>query len=266
MFFDTHVHFDTLVRDPDRLDTALERAAAAGVTRMLAVGGDEEANRTAAELSCRFPGRIWASAGYERGLAGQALDFTALREVLDQPGMVAVGETGLDYFHTPDTAPQQKKLFEETLALAVELDLPAIVHTRDADEDTLAVLRTFAVARRGDPARAGVIHCFTRDKRFARSALDLGFYISYSGILTFLNADPLRDTVRYVPDDRLLIETDTPYLTPVPHRGQRNEPAFVGAVAEKLAELKGVDVETVARTTARNAAVLLGIDPERETD
>jgi TatD DNase family protein len=259
-FFDTHVHFDAFAGDARRLTALLDAAEQAGVTRMAAIGGGDEANATALELSRRFPGRIVAAVGYERSLAGRALDFAALRDLLQRTEVVAAGETGLDYFHTPETAPEQQRLFEQTLALAAETGKPAVVHTREADEDTLALLRGFAADWKGDPGRLGVLHCFTRDRSFARQVLDLGLYISYSGILTFANADALRETVAYVPDDRLLIETDTPYLTPVPYRGRRNEPQYVVQVAEKLADLKQQSVEQIARLTARNAETLFALN------
>ncbi len=131
-----------------------------------------------------------------------------------------------------------------------------MVHTRDADEDTVAILQDFTAAWKGDPARLGVLHCFTRDMAFARQVLDMGLMVSFSGIVTFANADPLREVANYVPDDRLLIETDSPYLAPVPMRGNRNEPAFVVHVAKQLAELRGCSVDSVANSTARNARTL----------
>jgi len=134
-----------------------------------------------------------------------------------------------------------------------------IVHTRDADDDTISILTDFSKHWKGDPARAGVIHCFTRDQKTARALLDLGFYISFSGIVTFASAEALREVARFVPDDRMLIETDSPYLAPVPHRGKRCEPAFIAETAKRLAELRGGAVESLAKTTAQNAVHLFGL-------
>jgi TatD DNase family protein len=134
-----------------------------------------------------------------------------------------------------------------------------VVHTRDADEDTAAILKDYANDWRGNPVRLGVLHCFTRDTAFAREVLDLGLMVSFSGIITFANADPLREVAKYVPDDRLLIETDSPYLAPVPMRGNRNEPSFVVHVAKQLAELRGCSLDFMANLTARNARTLFAL-------
>jgi len=171
----------------------------------------------------------------------------------------AVGEAGLDYYYTAETAAEQKTLFNENLALAVEFEKPVVVHSRDADEDTIDLLRDFSQAWKGDELCRGVLHCFTRDAKFAKAVLDLGLYVSFSGIVTFNNADALREVVQYVPDDRLLIETDSPYLAPVPMRGKRCEPAFVVHTAEKLAELKGCSVDSIAELTSKNARTLFAL-------
>lgn len=258
MFLDTHVHFDDFVKD-GTLDGVLERAAAAGVSRMLAVGGSPEANALAQELAGTFPAQIFAAAGYDRHLAEADCDIAALRALAAKPATAAIGETGLDYFYEPEKAKAQQRLFLQCLETALQAGKPVIVHTRDADDDTLGILADYARQWKGDAARLGVIHCFTRDQRMAKALLDLGFYISFSGIVTFLNAGPLRELAPFIPADRLLIETDAPYLAPVPHRGQRCEPAFVVETAKRLAELRGGTVECLGKTTARNAAHLFGL-------
>jgi TatD DNase family protein len=258
MFIDTHVHFDRFVKDgtfSDILDSAKE----AQVHEMVAIGGNASANELSLKLAKEHPGRIFGCAGYDRDEATAEYDLSVLRDLLADPLVKAVGETGLDYYYTADTATEQKKLFSENLALAAEFEKPVVVHSRDADEDTLAMLKDYSAAWKGDPARLGVLHCFTRDTKFAKQVLDLGLMISFSGIVTFLNADPLREVVKYVPDDRLLIETDSPYLAPVPMRGNRNEPAFVVHVAKQLAELKGGSVESIANLTANNARTLFAL-------
>ena len=277
MFIDTHVHFDRFVKDGS-FPEVLEHAGAAEVCEMVAIGGTAAANALSLKLAAEHPGRIFGCAGYDRdeALARRAplepqnkelrtsnsegvIDFAWLKKQVSNPLAKAVGETGLDYFYSAETASAQKKLFAENLALAVEFEKPAVVHTRDADEDTLAILTDFSKDWKGDPGRLGVLHCFTRDTAFAGKMLDLGLMISFSGIVTFANADPLREVAKYVPDDRLLIETDSPYLAPVPMRGKRNEPAFVVHVAKQLAELRGGSVDSVANLTARNARTLFAL-------
>ncbi len=260
MFFDTHVHFDDFVADGS-LGAILERAAG-NVSKMIAVGGSPEANELSLKLAGEFPGKIYSSVGYDRGLAGEPLDFAVLRELAAQRETVAIGETGLDYFYEPEKAKEQKELFFQCLEIAAEVQKPVIVHTRDADDDTLGMLANFSKVWKGDPSRIGVLHCFTRDLQFARALLDLGFHISFSGIVTFANADPLREVAMFVPKDRLLIETDSPYLAPVPHRGKRNEPAFVADVAKRLAEVRGCTVESLAKATMDNALHLFGQEGE----
>jgi len=255
MFIDSHVHFDDFVED-GTFSAVLERAQEAGVGRMVAVGGSSKANQLALKLALEHPDCISATAGYDRDQAPLNPDMDELRSLLSNPVVKAVGETGLDYYYTPATAAAQKKLFAANLALAAEFRKPVVVHTRDADEDTLAILKDFSNAWKDDRGRLGVLHCFTRELDFARKVLDLGLYISFSGIVTFRNADMLRKVAGYVPNDRLLIETDAPYLAPVPKRGKRNEPAFVVHVANELAEQKVCSVECISELTAANARAL----------
>ena len=259
MFFDTHVHFDDFVKD-GTLEGVLERAETSGVDKMIAVGGSPEANELAQILAEAFPKQIYASAGYDRHMAGAICDITALRELATKDSTIAIGETGLDYFHEPEKAKEQQRLFFQCLETAIHVRKPAIIHTRDADDDTLSILADFSKHWKGDPAHIGVVHCFTRDLKVATALLDLGFYLSFSGIVTFANADPLREVAKFIPDDRLLIETDAPYLAPVPHRGGRCEPAFVADTAKQLAELRGCAVESLAKTTAQNAVHLFGLE------
>jgi TatD DNase family protein len=258
MFFDTHVHFDDFVKD-GTLESVLERADIANAFNMIAVGGSAEANELAQRLAGAFPKRIYAAAGYDRHMAGSICDITALRELAANDVTVAIGETGLDYFYEPEKAKEQQRLFFQCLEISIHSRKPVIVHTRDADDDTLSILTDFSKHWKGDPACLGVIHCFTRDQKMAKALLDLGFYISFSGIVTFANADPLREVAIFIPDDRLLIETDAPYLAPVPHRGERCEPAFVVDTVKRLAELRGVAVESLAKTTMENAIQLFGL-------
>lgn len=261
MFFDTHVHFDDFVKDGS-LEGVLERAEADGVSKMIAVGGSPEANELAQKLTGAFPGRVYAAAGYDRHMADSICDINALRELAAGELTVAIGETGLDYFYEPEKAKEQQRLFFQCLETAIHARKPVIIHTRDADDDTLSILTDFSKHWKGDPSRIGVLHCFTRNQKMAKALLDLGFYISFSGIVTFANADPLREVAKFVPDDRLLIETDAPYLAPVPYRGKRCEPVFVVDTAKQLAELRGCTVESLAKTTAQNAVHLFGLKEE----
>lgn len=161
--------------------------------------------------------------------------------------MVAIGETGLDYYYADDSRELQLQCFEQQIALAREVDKPLIVHTRDAREDTIRLLKEGGADNVG-----GVLHCFTENWEMAKAAMDLGFYISVSGIVTFKNAAELREVIRKVPKDRLLVETDSPYLAPVPHRGQENQPAYVRDVAEFVAELRGEKFPELAEYTTNN--------------
>jgi len=258
---DAHLHFDGYVED-GTLEEVLVRAAEVGVERMVASGGTEEANRRVAELVTNHPGRIYGAVGFDRDEAVRAPDEASLRPWIETPGVVAMGETGLDYHYSAETAAQQRALFSRMLAVAAEHCLPTVIHSRDADEDTLALLRAHRAAWRGDTDRLAVLHCFTGSKSFARRLLDVGIWISFSGILTFKKADALREVARMVPEDRLLIETDAPYLAPVPHRGKRNEPAFVRHVAEAMAQIRDDTVSHIADITSRNAARLFGFPQE----
>ncbi len=257
MFIDSHVHFDPFVKD-GTFEEILADAKESQVLEMGAIGGSTEANTLSLKLATEHRGQIFGCAGYDRDLATEDYDLAELRELVANPLVRAVGETGLDYYYTADTATEQKKLFNENLAFAAEFEKPVVVHSRDADEDTVALLKEYSNAWKGEGC-CGVLHCFTRDTAFARQVLDLGLLISFSGIVTFANADPLREVVQYVPDDRLLIETDAPYLAPMPMRGKRNEPAFVVHVAKQLAELKGCSLDFIANLTATNARTLFAL-------
>jgi TatD DNase family protein len=258
MFIDSHVHFDRFVKD-GTFDEILANAREAKVCEMVAIGGNSVANALSLKLAEEHSGRIFGCAGYDRDEATADYDVAELRTYLEDPLVKAVGETGLDYYYTAETASAQKRLFAENLALAAEFEKPVVVHSRDADDDTVALLKDYAAAWKGGEGCLGVLHCFTRDTEFARQVLDLGLMVSFSGIITFANADPLREVVRYVPDDRLLIETDSPYLAPVPMRGKRCEPAFVVHTAKQLAELKDSSLDSIANMTSKNARTLFAL-------
>ena len=275
MFFDTHVHFDA-ARGLDDAVRGIERARAAGVSRLLAVGGTPALNRIAAEAAGRCAPDVQAAVGYERdeaprlareGLERGVAELEAGIRGLAAGGVrvAAVGEIGLDVHYSQGTAGDQVALLRAELAMARRQGRPVVVHSREADEATLGELRAHAAARGGPPAGAGVIHCFTGGEGFARAAMDLGFYISFSGIVTFPKAGALRAVARTLPEERLLIETDAPYLAPVPHRGERNEPAWLPHVAETLARVRGCSVERIAAVTRDNAERLFGASAGPET-
>lgn len=241
--FDTHAHFEGTVEETAE---TLRRAKAAGVTRVMAVGGSLELNRGvefAASAAGDVP-KIWRALGWDRDQIGKELP------TLDYTGVAAVGEIGLDYYYDPGSRASQCEHFARQLELARTLALPVVIHTREADDDTLGLLREI-------PSK-GIIHCFTGNPGFCRALLDLGFFISISGIVTFRAADNVRESALVIPDDRLLVETDSPFLAPVPKRGNPNEPAFIVHTAKFLAGLRKTDPERLAAVTTENALKLLG--------
>ncbi|MFI8735668.1 TatD family hydrolase [Ectopseudomonas toyotomiensis] len=249
MLIDSHCHLDRLdlAAHGGSLDAALDAARAAGVGHFLCIGVSADNAATVKGLAERYAD-VDCSVGVhpldlEPG-AEPALDW--LLGELAHPKVVAIGETGLDYHYEPESAALQQASFRLHLEAARITGKPVIVHTREARADTLALLREAALPQ------AGVLHCFTEDWEMAKAALDIGFYISLSGIVTFRNAEALREVARQVPADRLLVETDSPYLAPVPHRGKPNLPQYVREVAEYLAVLRGVSYETLAEQTSSN--------------
>lgn len=254
MYYDTHVHFQLLGA---AVSEAIDRAVASDVRQMLAVGGAPDANELVLDLASQYASgscSIRAAIGFDRDYVPQEFDLALLKEQVARAEVVAVGEIGLDYYYAAERAREQRELFAAMLAVAREARLPVIVHTREAAADTLSMLRDHVALCSGLP---GVVHCFTGDLALAKGLLDLGFYLSFSGILTFKSASEIRLVAAFVPADRLLIETDSPFLAPVPFRGRPNEPAWVVQVAAALAELRGVPLADIAATTTANAERLL---------
>ncbi len=258
---DTHAHLDGLKNgDPSAIAAALDAARAAGVVRLVAVGGHPDGNRIAAQAARQWPDRVRAAVGFDRYCAERTdLDDAELTAQLDQPGVVAVGEIGLDFHYAAQTAEAQQALFKRMLDKAKERRLPIVVHCREAEEVMAPLLEAHAARWSGEPHRIGVIHCFTGSPVFAQKALACGFHISFSGILTFPKADNVRTAALAVPEERLLVETDTPFLAPVPHRGKPNEPQWVGLVLQELARVKNVDPAHLAAVTTANAWRLFGL-------
>lgn len=260
---DFHAHLDGEKFAGDRAD-AIARAKAAGLSHVVQVGqwrkpgpgephgiGFDEA-KAVAQLDPAFLSFTAGIHPHEAANAGEA-DWDALEEFCRREPIVAVGECGLDYHYDHSPRDVQRAAFERQARLARDLGKPLVVHTREADEDTRAILS------RELGERGGAIHCFTGDWTAARAYLDLGLYLSIPGVVTFKAADGLREAVRKMPLDRLLVETDCPYLAPVPHRGKRNEPAYAVLTAQKVAELRGVPADVVAGSCTENARRLLGL-------
>jgi TatD DNase family protein len=248
MLVDSHCHLDFPEFAPE-LDAVVARARDAGVGTCVTIGTTLEKFPRVREIAERFE-NVWCSVGIHPHEAEMELlsDPAALIERAMHPRVVGIGETGLDFYYNHSPREPQIANFRAHIAASRELKLPLIVHTRDADDDTIAILRD----EMGKGAFTGVIHCFTGTRRLADAALDIGFSISVSGIATFKKSDELRAVLKDVPLDRLLVETDAPYLAPMPHRGKRNEPSFVVNTAAMLAELKGVSADELARVTTDN--------------
>ena len=248
---DTHCHLDSDRFDADR-EAVLERAAAAGVSILIDPGADLESSRRAVGLAHRCE-RVFAAVGIHPHEASTLDDgaLDELRRLAAHPKVVAVGEIGLDYYRDLSPRPQQRSAFEAQLALAAELHLPVIVHQREAAADVMAVLKAWAGG--GLDGARGVLHAFSGDLAMAQEAVALRFFIGVAGPVTFQNARRLAEIVSQLPVDRLLIETDAPYLAPHPHRGQRNEPAHLPLVAGRVAELVGLPLDALAVTLAENA-------------
>jgi TatD DNase family protein len=248
MLVDSHCHLDFPEFAPE-LDAVVARARAAGVGTCVSIGTTLEKFPQVRAIAERFPD-VWCSVGIHPHEAETELlsDAAPLIALAQHPRVVGVGETGLDFYYNHSPRAPQIANFRAHIAAARELKLPLIVHTRDADDDTIAVLEN----EMGKGTFTGLIHCFTGTKRLADAALAIGFSISVSGIATFKKSDELRAVLKDVPLDRLLVETDAPYLAPMPHRGKRNEPAFVAHTAAMLAGLKGVSADELARVTTDN--------------
>jgi TatD DNase family protein len=248
VFVDSHCHLDRLELDKLGLTLAqvIAQAQQKQVQHMLCVCVSLTEFEQMAQIVADYP-MVSISCGEHPLHQHDKVDAELLLQQCTQPRVVAVGETGLDYFYSPDSKLSQQEAFVSHIQVANQLNKPLIIHTRDARADTLTLMRSHQADTAG-----GVLHCFTENWDMAKAALDLGFYISISGIMTFRNATELRDVVRKLPLDRLLIETDSPYLAPVPFRGKTNQPAYVTAVAEAVAEVKGISITELANITTEN--------------
>ena len=254
MLFDTHVHLNSKMYKND-LDEVIGRALVAGVTRMAVIGFDGPSNAHAIELAEKHES-IYAVVGIHPSDARSATEdsWAVLREQLAHPKVVALGECGFDYYHDTSFNDIQRVVFERQLEIAKEMDMPIVVHMRDSVDDVYRMLK-----EKGQ-GLSGVIHCYSGDVKMMQKFLDLGFYIGLDGPVTFKNAHDVHEVAKAVPINRLVIETDAPYLTPAPYRGKRNEPAYVSYVAERIAELKGMSYEDICRITTENGLAMYRID------
>jgi TatD DNase family protein len=248
----THLHFPDF---RDDLDDVLERARRAGVGAMVTIGTDRETNAAAVALAERLP-QVWATVGIHPHDAAEATedDFAEMERLAGAPRVVGFGEMGLDFFRNLSPRDAQERVFRRQLGMARRLGKPVCIHCRDAHAETLVILAEEGVREGG-----GVMHCFSGDVPVARRCLDLGLHLSIAGPLTYKNARALPDVARFAPEDRLVVETDCPYLPPQPHRGQRNEPAYVALTVARLAELRGIDPEGLGEQLTANAARLFRI-------
>ena len=247
MLFDTHVHLNSKMYKKD-LGEVIERALEVGVTKMAVVGFDMPSNKRAIQLAEQNE-CIYAVVGVHPSDAKSATEagWAVLREQLKHPKVVALGECGFDYYHDTSFNDIQHEVFKRQLAIAKEIDTPIVIHMRDSVDDTYKMLRAEG------KGLGGVLHCYSGDLKMMHKFLELGFYIGLDGPVTFKNARSVHEIAKAVPIDRLVIETDAPYLTPAPYRGKRNEPAYLSYVAEKIAELRGMSYEEVCRITTENA-------------
>lgn len=264
MLIDTHLHL-THRRFADDLPAVIAQARAAGVRRMLTIGTGIQDTQAALKIRAAFPDTVFCAAGLDpfschEARAHIANDFAELERLLAAGQLLAVGEFGLEYHHR-DTVPthtDQQEFCTRQLELCRRFDLPAILHVRDAHHDMLPLLARHHGVR-------GVVHSFSGDAATARRYLDLGWHLSFNGMITYKGNDALRDAVRLTPADRLLVETDAPYLSPIPHRGQRCTPALVAVTANVIAELRGERPEDLAAWTTRNATLLFRLPPITES-
>ncbi|MCE1204718.1 MAG: TatD family hydrolase [Holophagaceae bacterium] len=257
MLVDAHCHLTGSYLAEDQVEATLSRAQSQGVTGFIAVGTDLEDSRVVLALTARLP-EVQASLGvHPHEAKGWSPEVEAeLHKLLLDPAVRFVGETGLDWHYDLSPRDEQEAAFRAQIRLARALRKPLMIHTRSAPEATLRILEEEAA----DAVR-GIIHCFSEDRAFAARALDLGFYLSFSGIATFKKAEAVRDVAAWAPADRILVETDAPFLAPVPYRGKPNEPGFVRFTAEAVADLRGIPSVQLAELTTRNLEALCGWAP-----
>lgn len=252
---DTHVHLDFDAYDADR-ESVLSRAQAVGVTRFIIPGIDEATSRNAVRLSAQYAGVIYGAVGWHPNSTADVTrsDLDILRSLSQERGIVAIGEIGLDYHWDRSPKAKQAEIFEAQLALAAELNLPVIIHNRESSADLIPILERWAATLSGElKNRPGVLHSVSAPYDLAMRAIEAGFYVGFTGPITYKNADDTRKLATAVPLDRILVETDGPYLTPAPYRGQRNEPAYIPYIVERLATVRGLSESDIEIISTENA-------------
>ncbi|MBP5275417.1 MAG: TatD family hydrolase [Lachnospiraceae bacterium] len=257
MIFDTHAHYDDEAFDEDR-DSLIASLKDNGITRVVNVGADLKGSRASVELADKYD-FIYAAIGAHPDNAKEIDDagIATLKELSKNKKVVAIGEIGLDYYWNKDNAEEQKEAFSRQINLARELSLPIIIHSRDAAKDTMDILKEQDAGKVG-----GVMHCFSYSTEIAREVVDMGLYIGVGGVVTFKNGKKLREALLEVPLDKIILETDCPYLAPEPHRGSRNSSLNLPYVVKAIADIKGVSVEEVMKTTYNNACRMYRINNE----
>lgn len=256
LLVDSHCHLDSLDYSQRDIESVLSQAEQNEVKFCLCVATTLSGYQHIKTWLAPYQNVAFSCGVHPLNLDDEPFDVALFKQLAADKNVVGLGETGLDYYYQQDNALVQQQAFREHIRLGRELNKPIIVHTRSAKDDTLAILKEEKVL-------SGVLHCFTEDLETAKQLLDMGFYISFSGIVTFRNAEQLREVARYVPLDRMLIETDSPYLAPVPYRGKENQPAYVREVAEYLSVLKNIPLDTLAQQTTLNFSQLFQVDMHR---
>lgn len=256
MFIDSHCHLDRLDLDDfeQNLDLVIDNANQAQVSEMLCVSVTLNDFPSMVEKTAKY-GNVYLSCGMHPLNQDDIINEEQLLELSKNKRVIAIGETGLDYFYAPETKALQLDSFRKHIRIAKQLNKPLIIHTRDAQQDTLNIMK-----EEGADQIGGVLHCFTETLEMAEKAIEMGFYISFSGIVTFKNANALREVAKQIPDDKFFIETDSPYLSPVPYRGKQNQPAYVVEVAKHLASIRGQSLATIAELSTVNFKRLFSLD------
>lgn len=254
MLIDSHVHLDKEQFDLDR-EYLIKSLKSNGIELVVNIGADLKSSIKSVELAKQYE-NIYATVGVHPHSAKDLTEdmLNQLKDLTKEKKVVAIGEIGLDYHYDNSPRDVQREWFKKQIQLAKELDLPIVVHSREADQDTLAILKEESEGLRG------IIHCFSSDRAMMKEYIDLGFYIALGGPVTFKKTDELKEVAKLVPIEKLLVETDAPYLAPHPYRGKRNEPMFVKQTAELIAKLKGITIEDLTLQTNRNTKSIFGID------
>lgn len=254
MLIDSHAHLDMKQFDSDR-DQVIDRALSADVRHIITVGIDIKSSLNAVKLTTHYP-PIFATIGIHPHNADNANnnDLEQIALIAQQDKIIAIGEIGLDFFHNRSARQKQIEVFTQQLAIAISLDLPVVIHDREAHTNTLNILSSFKKS-----GLKGMIHCFSGDYNLAKTFIDMGYYISIPGTVTFNNASQIQDVARRVPLNRMLLETDAPFLAPTPYRGNRNEPGYVTHTAQKIAKLRDVSFEEISYQTSKNVCQLFNL-------